>query len=154
MFNLKAALVKPLHMAALATGASTWLAHRKPRRRIIMFHGVDGGELSATAFEAGLAWLAQRFKIVPLDDMVQAITVGTPPAGTGELSLTFDDGLRNQVEVAGCRATVDAVDVQRRAGMPAFAVDQYQHVGRGQATQGGRTHDTAGVPTRAVGQVE
>ena len=111
MFNFKATLVKPLHMAAFATGASTWLAHRKPRRRIVMFHGVGGGELSATAFEAGLAWLAQRFKIVPLDDMVQAITVGSPPARAGELSLTFDDGLRNQSEVA--------YPVLRRLGLPA-----------------------------------
>ena len=111
MLDLKAKLVTPLHVAALATGASTWLARRRRVRRIVMLHGVGDDELSAKAFEIGMAWLAQRFTVVPLDDMVRALTEGAPPRPAGEVSLTFDDGLRNQSEVA--------YPILRRLGLPA-----------------------------------
>eukprot|EP00659_Diplonema_papillatum_P004671 gene4671-biopygen4589 len=44
-----------------------------------------------------------------------------------------DGSHRDQVEVAGGRAAVDAVDVQGGAGMAAFAVDQHQYVRGGEA---------------------
>ncbi|MNI83114.1 hypothetical protein D3C73_1398920 [compost metagenome] len=66
----------------------------------------------------------------------------------------IDGRHRDQVEIAGRSAAVNAVDVQRRTGVPALAVDQHQHMGRGQAAQGGRAHHAAGIPARAVWQVE
>jgi peptidoglycan/xylan/chitin deacetylase (PgdA/CDA1 family) len=112
MSNAKARLVRPLHAVALATGLSAWLAHRKPVRRIVMLHGVGvGGDLSATDFEAGLAWLAKRFNIVPLDHVVRAMADRRTPDPAGELALTFDDGLHNQFEVA--------YPVLKRLGLPA-----------------------------------
>ena len=110
MAGLKAMLVSPLHAAALATGTSTWLARRRQVRRIVMLHGVGDDELSATAFETAMAWLAQRFTVVPLGDMVRDLAAGLPPRA-GEVSLTFDDGLRNQTEIA--------YPILRRLGLPA-----------------------------------
>ena len=59
--------------------------------RILMFHGTPrrlAGEL-----ERQLRYLKRRFRIVPL----QALARGGSP---GALALTFDDGLRSNVEVA------------------------------------------------------
>src|SRR5690349_17350513 len=111
MAKLKRTLVRPLHRAALATGASIWLARRRAARRIVMLHGVGDDELSAAAFETAMAWLAQRFTVVRLDDMVRALAEGAPARRAGEVSLTFDDGLRNQSEIA--------YPILRRLGLPA-----------------------------------
>lgn len=111
MGMLKATLMKPLHTAALTTGASTWLAGRSPVRRIVMLHGVGHDEFSAQAFERGLAWLAKRFTIVPLGEMLRGLVEGAAARHAGELALTFDDGLRNHAEVA--------YPILRRLGLPA-----------------------------------
>ena len=111
MANLKAMLRKPVHAAALATGASTWLARRTSGRRIVMLHGVGDDELSTSAFQTAMTWLARRFTVVPLDDMVRALAEGAPARRAGEVSLTFDDGLRNQSEIA--------YPILRRLGLPA-----------------------------------
>jgi peptidoglycan/xylan/chitin deacetylase (PgdA/CDA1 family) len=76
-----------------------------------MFHGVGPGELSASAFEAGLAWLAMRFEVVSLGDMARAIAQDIAPGPRGEVALTFDDGLRNHCDVA--------YPILRRLGLPA-----------------------------------
>ena len=96
---------------AFASGLSAWLAERRPVRRILMLHGIDDVEMPASAFEQGLAWLARRFRIVPLGEMVDGLAAGRPPAPGGELALTFDDGLRNQFELA--------YPVLARLGVPA-----------------------------------
>jgi peptidoglycan/xylan/chitin deacetylase (PgdA/CDA1 family) len=111
MTALKARLVKPLHAAALVSGASAWLARRQPARRIVMFHGVGPSELPAAAFEAGLAWLAMRFEVVSLDGMARAIAEDIAPGPRGEVALTFDDGLRNHCDVA--------YPILKRLGLPA-----------------------------------
>jgi peptidoglycan/xylan/chitin deacetylase (PgdA/CDA1 family) len=110
MSQAKALFVKPLHAFALATGLSAWLAQRKPVRRIVMLHGVGGSDLSVDAFEAGLAWIARRFKVVHLHEIVQAMAEGRS-SGESELALTFDDGLHNQFEFA--------YPVLKRLGLPA-----------------------------------
>ncbi len=102
---------RQMHAAALATGLSVWLARRRPARRIIMMHGVGGVDMPVSAFERNLIWLAARFDIVPLGEMAESIAQGRPPGRRGELSLTFDDGLRNQYEAA--------YPVLKRLGLPA-----------------------------------
>ena len=100
-----------LYSAALMSGVSPWLARRQPVRRILMLHGVDEVVLPVADFEAGMAWLAKRFRVVPLHDMATSIAEGRDPGPDGELALTFDDGLRNQYEMA--------YPVLRRLGLPA-----------------------------------
>jgi peptidoglycan/xylan/chitin deacetylase (PgdA/CDA1 family) len=58
--------------------------------RILMFHGTPRRE--AAALERQLRFLARRFEIVRLEE----IASGRP----GAIALTFDDGLRSNVEVA------------------------------------------------------
>ena len=102
---------RTLHRIALASGLSAGLAARRNVRRILMLHGIDDVEMPAADFEQGIAWLARRFRIVPLGEMVDAIAAGRPADARGELALTFDDGLRNQFELA--------YPVLRRLGAPA-----------------------------------
>jgi peptidoglycan/xylan/chitin deacetylase (PgdA/CDA1 family) len=102
---------RQIHQFAFASGLSAWLAGRQPVRRILMLHGIDDVEMPAAAFEQGVAWLARHFRIVPLGEMVDAIAAGRPPSAGGELALTFDDGLRNQFELA--------YPVLKRLGAPA-----------------------------------
>ncbi|HML80480.1 MAG TPA: polysaccharide deacetylase family protein [Thiomonas arsenitoxydans] len=88
---------------ALGSGVSHWLAHRHPVRRILMLHGVGGSTMPPGDFHRMLAWLKQRYAIVPLDLMVREILDGVPaPAGAGrsQLAITFDDGLCNQYRIA------------------------------------------------------
>ncbi len=85
---------------ALASGASVWLAHRQASRRIVMLHSVGGLKLPVAEFKQAMVWLKQHFRIVALDDMVRDITAGQPPAFENELAITFDDGLRNQAQLA------------------------------------------------------
>jgi peptidoglycan/xylan/chitin deacetylase (PgdA/CDA1 family) len=59
--------------------------------RILMFHGTP--RRLAGDLERQLRYLKRRFRIVPL----QALAAGGRP---GALALTFDDGLRSNVEVA------------------------------------------------------
>ena len=64
---------------AFATGLSTWLARRKHARRVLMFHGVGDAHMPIEAFEANLRWLAERFRVVSLAEMVDGIQAGRPP---------------------------------------------------------------------------
>jgi peptidoglycan/xylan/chitin deacetylase (PgdA/CDA1 family) len=89
-----------IQSVAFATGLSTWLARRRPARRVIMFHGVDEVEMPADVFESNLRWLADRFNIVALGAMVDGVLQGRAPDPRGELVLTFDDGLRNHFDAA------------------------------------------------------
>ena len=88
---------------ALHSGMSHWLAHRRPVRRILMLHGVGDARMSAKDFFRAMSWLKSRYRIVPLEAMVQDVLAHVPaPCGAGrtELAITFDDGLRNQYSIA------------------------------------------------------
>ena len=79
--------------AARCAGCARRLARRAGTRgtRILLYHGTpprDAGWL-----ERQLAWL-RRFKIVPLVEILRE------RAADGCVALTFDDGLRNNVQVA------------------------------------------------------
>lgn len=68
----------------------------RPVARILLYHGTPRRE--AAALERELRWLKRRFHIVPLRSIVAAATNG----GTlgSKVALTFDDGLRSNIEVA------------------------------------------------------
>ncbi|OIQ74743.1 polysaccharide deacetylase [mine drainage metagenome] len=85
---------------ALSTALSKSLALRRPARRIIMLHGVGGADLPAADFKAGLVWLSRHFRVVPLSTMMNDIAANKPQPAAGEVAITFDDGLRNQLRVA------------------------------------------------------
>jgi peptidoglycan/xylan/chitin deacetylase (PgdA/CDA1 family) len=68
----------------------------RPSARILLYHGTP--RAGAAALERQLRWVKRRFNIVPLRSIVAAASNGG--AVDGWLALTFDDGLRNNVEVA------------------------------------------------------
>jgi len=96
---------------AFATGLSTLFARNRRAYRIIMFHGVGDAHMPVDAFEANLRWMAERFRIVSLAQVVQGIEQGRTPDARGEVALTFDDGLANHFE--------RAYPVLKRLGLPA-----------------------------------
>jgi peptidoglycan/xylan/chitin deacetylase (PgdA/CDA1 family) len=81
---------------ALATWAGFAGEDERPVARILMYHGTPRHE--AAALERELRWLKRRFHLVPLRSIVAAATNG----GTlrSKVAITFDDGLRSNVEVA------------------------------------------------------
>jgi peptidoglycan/xylan/chitin deacetylase (PgdA/CDA1 family) len=68
----------------------------RPVARILLYHGTPHRQ--AASFERELRWLKRRFNIVPLRSIANAAANG----GTlgDKVALTFDDGLRSNVEVA------------------------------------------------------
>ena len=67
----------------------------RPAARILLFHGTPRRE--AAALERQLRFLKRRFDVVPLRTIVAAANNG---AVGRKVALTFDDGLRSNVEVA------------------------------------------------------
>jgi peptidoglycan/xylan/chitin deacetylase (PgdA/CDA1 family) len=68
----------------------------RPVARILMYHGTPRRD--AASFERQLRWLKRRFNIVPLRTIANAVSNGGTLAD--KVALTFDDGLRSNVEVA------------------------------------------------------
>lgn len=68
----------------------------RPVARILLYHGTPRRQ--AASLERELRWLKGRFNLVPLRSIANAAANG----GTlgDKLALTFDDGLRSNVEVA------------------------------------------------------
>jgi peptidoglycan/xylan/chitin deacetylase (PgdA/CDA1 family) len=64
--------------------------------RIVSFHGTPRRRAAELARQ--LAYLKRAFRVVPLDELVQRLETGASVDGL--VALTFDDGLRSQVEVA------------------------------------------------------
>jgi peptidoglycan/xylan/chitin deacetylase (PgdA/CDA1 family) len=81
---------------ALANWAGITGRDERPVARILLFHGTPRRD--AAALERELRWLKRRFQIVPL----RAIVAVAANGGTlgAKVALTFDDGLRSNVEVA------------------------------------------------------
>lgn len=100
-----------LHRAALTSGLSSALAGRQRVRRILMLHGVGDDQMPVHEFEDGIAWLARHQRVVPLGRMVDELVRGQPVASGGQIAVTFDDGLRNQFELA--------YPILQRHGVPA-----------------------------------
>ena len=93
-------VVRTVQRFALITGASVHMARRQQARRILTFHGVGGPDMPAPEFERLLVWLKQNFHVVSLGTLLESVREQRPVDPRGELALTFDDGLRNQFELA------------------------------------------------------
>lgn len=87
-----------IRVAPLAVAKWMGLAGRdeRPSARILLYHGTPRED--APALERQLRWLKRRFDIVPLRSIVAAACNGG--AVGGKVALTFDDGLRSNIEVA------------------------------------------------------
>lgn len=90
--------MKTISVAPLAVAKWIGLAGRddRPSGRILLYHGTPRED--AAALERQLRWLKRRFDIVPLRSIVAAARNGG--AVDGKVALTFDDGLRSNIEVA------------------------------------------------------
>lgn len=81
---------------ALANWAGFAREDERPVARILVYHGTPRRE--AAALERELRWLKRRFHVVPLRSIVAAAANGGILGS--KVALTFDDGLRSNVEVA------------------------------------------------------
>jgi len=81
---------------ALANWAGITGRDERPVSRILLFHGTPRRE--AAALERELRWLKRRFNIVPLRSIANAAANGGLLGD--KVALTFDDGLRSNVEIA------------------------------------------------------
>jgi peptidoglycan/xylan/chitin deacetylase (PgdA/CDA1 family) len=104
----KRAAAPLVHEAAYRSGLSARLAAKQRVRRIVMYHGV-GAALPAAAFREQLLHLRRHYQILSLDKLVELHCAGRPPRG--EVALTFDDGLRNNL--------TEAYPVLRELSIPA-----------------------------------
>jgi len=68
----------------------------RPVARILLYHGTP--RRHAAALERQLRWLKRRFRVVPLRSVVAAAHNGG--AVERQVALTFDDGLRSNVNIA------------------------------------------------------
>ncbi|HNX96665.1 MAG TPA: polysaccharide deacetylase family protein, partial [Candidatus Aminicenantes bacterium] len=91
-----------------------WLRNLRPRGRplaILMYHRVVPPEwarrvlshpdivVSAASFRQQVAFLAARYRVIPLADFVTAAQAGTPPPARAVV-LTFDDGWEDNYQTA------------------------------------------------------
>ncbi len=85
-----------------------WLlraADRRPGLSILLFHRVLAerdlfrpGDLTASEFDGILGVLARSFAVLPLEEAVERLEKNALPRGA--LSITFDDGYRDNLDVA------------------------------------------------------
>lgn len=83
---------------AYVSGSSARTAQATESRRIIMLHGVGGPSYPAEVLDEQLAWLSSNFEMISLEELVRRQTEQLAPTGA-EISLTFDDGLRNNATI-------------------------------------------------------
>jgi len=93
MFTLGTLCSAPV---ALANWIGAARREETPSASILLYHGTPRRD--AAALERQLRWLKRRFSIVPLRSIVAA--AGNGGALSRKVALTFDDGLRSNVEVA------------------------------------------------------
>lgn len=95
-----------------------WLSPAGPRARlsILIFHRVLPApdplfpdEVDGAAFDRLCAWVKQWFQVLPLDEAAVRLRSGSLPARA--LSITFDDGYRDNHDVA--------LPILQRHGLPA-----------------------------------
>jgi peptidoglycan/xylan/chitin deacetylase (PgdA/CDA1 family) len=110
MPTLKSRVMPAVHRVAWAMGASTVRARGQPVMRILMFHSVGGDRYPEDVFRSQMEWLASRFRVVPLSEVVDR-AAGGDAEPRREVALTFDDGLEEHARVVH--------PVLRRLGLPA-----------------------------------
>ena len=106
---------------ARVSGLNTWLrARSRSAFRIVTYHGVDEQDhpvvnfdrlqVKPDLFARQVASLARTYRIVPLGEAVAGFLAGRSWPDRG-LAITFDDGYRNNLEVAA--------PILQRLGVPA-----------------------------------
>jgi len=87
-------------LGSVPVAFANWLGiagcDERPVARILLYHGTPRSH--AAALERQLRWVKRRFEVVPLRSIVAAAHNGG--AVGSKVALTFDDGLRSNVEVA------------------------------------------------------
>ncbi|HEX5477303.1 MAG TPA: polysaccharide deacetylase family protein [Burkholderiales bacterium] len=96
MGSLRALRSAPFALA-LGLGFAGAVRNNDGCARIVMLHGTPPGHAGALA--RALGYLKRNFRIVPLASLVQRMESGDDRLGR-QLALTFDDGLRSNVEIA------------------------------------------------------
>src|SRR5262249_60364709 len=96
--SLKSRIMRPVHRLAFVSGATNLLVRLRDQMRILMLHAIGNEHCTEDAFKAQMEWLARRVRVVPLPEVLARVAgVGEP---RGEVALTFDDALRNQLTFA------------------------------------------------------
>ncbi|MBI3466791.1 MAG: polysaccharide deacetylase family protein [Planctomycetes bacterium] len=79
-----------------------------PAVRVLCYHSVPASE--AASFRRQLEWLARRYEVVAIEKVLECL-LGEPPAACRRAAITFDDGFRDNFDVAA--------PVLRQLGLPA-----------------------------------
>lgn len=95
MPTMRRLLASTFYAASLWSGHGLRRAKAQRGPRILMYHGVAPGELSAAQFDWQLSLLRSEFEVVSMQTLLQRRAAG---GLTGqEVAITFDDGVRNHV---------------------------------------------------------
>jgi peptidoglycan/xylan/chitin deacetylase (PgdA/CDA1 family) len=149
------------HASTIVQAALYWsgLGHLYARRRdasqltILMYHSVSDGaaaewiaprnRMEPRLFERQMRFLARRRRVVSLDELVDRLERGLS-IGPKAVALTFDDGYRDNLEVAA--------PILHRYGLPAVLYLATGYVTRGENQWADRLY--AAVRHRRMGRVE
>ena len=101
-------VIKRLASSLLAAVGLPAFYRRRHRNRlpILMYHGVVERplvpacwhQLDVGSFRRQIAWIAAHYRVLPLEEALDRLFAGTLPERA--CALTFDDGYRNNLEVA------------------------------------------------------
>ena len=91
--SMRQILATGLHLASLYSGDGLRRAKAQRAPRVLMYHGIGEGGVSARLFAWQLDFLRNEFELMSLRELLNRRAQG---ALTGhEVALTFDDGVRN-----------------------------------------------------------
>lgn len=106
---MRRVLAGALHGASYYSGHALRSVKAQRVARVLTYHGIGDGEVSAELFDWQLDFLKNEFELLPLAEVVARQKAGTVKGC--EVALTFDDGVRNHV--------VQAYPILRRHRAPA-----------------------------------
>jgi peptidoglycan/xylan/chitin deacetylase (PgdA/CDA1 family) len=96
--SMRHLLAHALHAASLWSGDGLRRAKAQRAPRILMYHGIGDGEVSAELFDWQLRLLRDEFEPVSLPELLARREAGR--LSGDEVVITFDDGVRNHVSTA------------------------------------------------------
>lgn len=88
-----------LYQILARSGVNAFVRRLRPGAAVLCYHNIRVSEdvpadaalhLSLAVFEEQVAWLAERFAVLPLQELTQRLRAGRPVRGA--VALTFDDG--------------------------------------------------------------
>ena len=93
--SMRQLLAKGLHLVSLHSGDGLRRAKAQRQPRILMYHGIGEGGVSAPLFAWQLDFLRREFELMSLRELLARRAQGT--LSGREVAITFDDGVRNHV---------------------------------------------------------